>query len=530
MSANPANPPRLGLVVGHTTHESTTIWVRGDERFQRARISLTGLGGSTSDVLPLRSSADYTTAWSFRGLSPATRYRVVAGFSSSPGWSGDGVLELHGRLSTFPAPTAPAPFCFLLGSCNLPTPRITSLLQLGAGFLGTSAVRQSLGRPVDDWYWPTPAWLRRVLQWGMPRVAGLLLGGVMQATRFQLPQPDLPSPFRALRDQLWSEPPQAPAFMIHAGDQIYFDIDIPQRASTVEEYRSAYRQAWLEDDDVHEFLASLPHYMILDDHEIIDNFDNDDPGETNGARLESALVAYREWVHQRQPGGERPGGPLYYEFQYGTAFFFVLDARSTRHRDRQEMISSSQMTRLLAWLGEHAKDLKFVVSSVPFVAQLRPDATPPKPGARQEREDKWCGDAFRRQRDEIIDTIYSEEIERVVFLVGDMHCAYHATMNVGPPAGRVVIHELAGGPINQVDFPNRAQFYDRFPDVTTVGQLPFTSFLRSFQTATSSVTRVSVDPAASPMLRWEIVRTERRVPAKGAEPRPLGGWIGFERS
>ena len=48
-------------------------------------------------------------------------------------------------------------------------------------------------------------------------------------------------------------------------------------------------------------------------------------------------------------------------------------------------------------------------------------------------DDKWCGRPFRWQRDEIIDFIEEKAIERVVFLVGDMHCAYHASMSIWAP-------------------------------------------------------------------------------------------------
>lgn len=535
MPANPdarsrhADEHTTGLVIGHTTHSSTTIWVRGDERLRRVRITLTGLGEpGRSRSVALGPDRDFTAVASFVGLSQSTHYLVLALFSTGESWADGETVERHGSLCTFPDPTDCSQFCFLLGSCNLPTARITSLRELGAGFLGTSAVRRSFERPVGGWYWPGMRCLRSVLQEVVPAAAGLVLASVTKATRFQLPEPDIRSPFSELC-KLLSEEANRPAFMIHAGDQIYFDIDVPARAATTEEYRRAYRQAWFEDEDTREVLANLPHYMILDDHEIIDNFDNDrrypapppdpDPKALVDATvyLKPAVEAYRQYVNRRQPGGGVPDGPLHYQFQHGRAFFFVLDTRTQRHTDAQQMIDSRQKELLLAWLREHKTDLTFVVSSVPFVAQLRDD--------EPERQDKWCADAFRAQRAEIIETIYEEGIERVVFLVGDMHCAYHAMMRVGPPARRVVIHELAGGPINQVDFPTRGQFRDQYRGFTG-GKVPFTTVLRSFQTATSSVTRVSLDFQEPPTLRWEIVRTDRRT-TDGEEPGPLSGWISF---
>jgi hypothetical protein len=64
------------------------------------------------------------------------------------------------------------------------------------------------------------------------------------------------------------------------------------------------------------------------------------------------------------------------------------------------------------------------------------------------------------QREQIIEFINEHRIEYVVFLTGDMHCCYYATMRIGGSSiyDAVTVHELAGGPANQLQLPNLDEF------------------------------------------------------------------------
>src|SRR5262245_40585822 len=385
---------------------------------------------------------DYTAVARFDGLTPATRYQIVARFAPSRLELDHAAIERRGTVRTFPR-DASEPFSFLLGSCNLSTTRLRSVYAFVVGLLGASAVRRSLLRPIETWYWPRPVWARYPLRWLGRHLAAGLVGGVQWATRFELPdqgnlvdptpsdrQPapgappdsgpipgplDAASPFHVLRNELERPHEPMPAFMIHAGDQIYFDLDIPQRDPIAEEYRRSYRQSWLEDPEARDFLAACPQYMILDDHEIVDSFENPvDGSDTNPAcrQRDAALEAYRQYVQQRQPPPARPGA-LYYEFHYGRAFFFVLDTRTERYRAEKRIVSRDQLEVFKAWLRQHEKDLAFVVSSVPFVAQVKaPDRTKPDEADEpDERPDKWSADEFRGQRDEIIEAIHDATMQ-----------------------------------------------------------------------------------------------------------------------
>jgi hypothetical protein len=562
------------LVIGHTTHDSARIWVRGDEKHDVARIALSSARGSiATKYLLLGAYDDFTRTVDFGQLDPATRYTVRARFASS--WDGlDGsraAAEATGRLRTFPPPGTDAPFGFLHGSCNLSIVSLGNLGAMAAAALGTLAAAKSLERAAQgSLLWRLALWLGNGLVYVL--YGGLLLAQtvwfalrwvwsllarphpperptwnekaslvyavaylVYRLTGFKQtrPLPFLHNPYRRLRQLVdcGLRDEATPQFMIHAGDQIYFDFPFPSRAPTPAAYRLAYREAFFEDDGLRCFLTRCPQYMILDDHEIVDGFATDgsvpkkrDPG----AYLEAARGAYREYVDSRHPSAK---GSLFYHFDHGRTRFFVLDTRTERSEKRGKMIGPEQQRRLEQWLTDHAADVKFIVSSVPFVAELssRRSEASAKP---DQRDDKWCGPPFRAQRDEIIRFLHANGIGRVVFLVGDMHCCYHATMRIGWPHDRVTVHELAGGPVHQLQFGSLDDFVDQHRGFADPDEkIPMRTSLQQFHGAASGVLHVTVSPGAAPEVRWRVVRTSldpEVETSRGQARSPLSGRIRFE--
>jgi phosphodiesterase/alkaline phosphatase D-like protein len=346
----------------------------------------------------------------------------------------------------------------------------------------------------------------------------------------------------------WFEPP---SFFMHAGDQIYFDFPSPGRCPSRVEYRLAYREAWFEDDALRHVLTQWPHYMTLDDHEIADQFARDfkppnrlfSPTEY----LHEASRAYREYANALSPpqeNGQPKNGPYWYTFNKRKTRFFVLDTRTQRHNGRGEIIDREQMQHLLAWMKEHPLDLKFVVTSVPFVAEVNEETSDQKedwfknkvspaersaangghadaqsPG-RNPEQDKWSALAFKRQRDAIIENIAASRIEHVVFLTGDMHCCYHATMRIGCGLKKyesVTVHELAGGPVNQLQLARAHDFDCRSVKRTACG-VDYEVTLDRFHSEVSAVMHVKVEHKRRrqvfgkgteivPEVEWNVIRT-----------------------
>lgn len=379
----------------------------------------------------------------------------------------------------------------------------------------------------------------------------------------------------AKRARPWFE---SPAFFIHAGDQIYYDVPFPDRKPARKEYRRSYHEAWFDDASARHLLSHWPHYMTLDDHEIADQFAQDFRSPIEGTAphlyLDEALAAYKEYVaarHPRPDGRWTPspnGGPYWYCFSHGRARFFVLDTRTRRNQGRGEMVDPEQLHALLRWLSESPRDnLKFVVTSVPFVAEFNEAAVSQErrwadieaAGTRPNKEnDKWSAEHFRRQRGAVIGHICHHRIEHVVFLTGDMHCCYHATMRIGRGSKyeTVTVHELAGGPLNQLQLPNLSEFRTRHTGRTGgadgSGEVDYDVTLDHFHSHVSAVLHVKVDYMTHdallgvegrprPRVEWNVIRTLTDIGASGWSPRgsqdtsrpgeeALGGRLDFART
>jgi phosphodiesterase/alkaline phosphatase D-like protein len=357
-----------------------------------------------------------------------------------------------------------------------------------------------------------------------------------------------------------------PCFFIHAGDQIYYDFPDPAREPNADQYRIAYREAWFEDEPLRYVLAHWPHYMTLDDHEIADQFARDfvspheqfPGGDTESSTaddyLREAMVAYREYVHALSPTSQKPEetGPLWYTFTKGRAHFFVLDTRTQRFNKRgsaarqPQIIDDAQMNALKQWMGGCARtELKFVVTSVPFVAEINEPASNARGDWyeherigranrgkrwRNSEQDKWSASQFRAQREEIIDYIADQDIGHLVFLTGDMHCCYHATMRVEKKQARkdlipkdsakyesTLVHELAGGPVNQLQLARVDEFHQRCSKATAAGN-HYEVRLEQFHGDVSAVVHISVEypereqvtatgRTPQPEVVWNVIRT-----------------------
>lgn len=292
-------------------------------------------------------------------------------------------------------------------------------------------------------------------------------------------------------------------FMVHCGDQIYADLPgVPFPDLT--HYQREYQAAWRRKPTA-EVLAGMPHYMMLDDHEIFDGFANDVEYLWRPSQpiRDAALEAYRQYQHAHNPQAY-PSPVLYYHFRFAGAAFFALDTRSERWKDQDpQMISALQMAELLGWLDAHREEPKFVVTSVPFVAEVR------------DRSDKWCGDQFRLQREQVIEHVARRGISRLCFLTGDMHCSSHLTMTVTPADGGapLTVHELISSPINQVAAGTHRFIASPLPQTTPSGVTYHTAALdlAEFYGQHSNVMLVRYRQEAR-TVEWQIHRTKPDLP------------------
>jgi alkaline phosphatase D len=225
--------------------------------------------------------------------------------------------------------------------------------------------------------------------------------------------------FRSIQQQI--DAGRDTEFMLMVGDQIYADdLNILAPDTQVDQFFSRYKTVFSQ-AHIRKLMANTPTYMILDDHEISNDW-HQDRATSESNLLASALHAYQCYQFVHGPGFEVGNkkdvsdtpDKLWYRFRRGKSSFFVMDTRTERipSGSPPQMISSDQMAIFKSWLsaGEQKNQTKFVVTSVPFF----PD---PVSGAH----DKWAG--FSVQRKEILDYIRKQKIGKVVFLSGDVHCS-----------------------------------------------------------------------------------------------------------
>ena len=368
------------LILGHTTDTSIKIWVRASSRWPVAFVDVLDSAGrrtAPTQALPCPADDFYTEVLNWGNLSPQRPYTVKVAFGkTSQARAQDRIREAYttGTFQTFPAPGDGSKFSFLLGSCNL----------------------HSLGIVKN----PDEIWLR------IAQIAQLDHNNAR--------------------------------FMIHCGDQIYADIPWPSRPDP-EHYRAKYLDAWEDCRPMQKFLTELPHYMILDDHEVTNNFDRDMGGNSDyESLLRTALKVYYEFQHKHNPDTPPSPRQYHYTFSYGDCQFFVLDTRTWRRSNSGQMIDDNQMNALKQWLSAHKDQLKFIVSSVPFVGEVNAP-----------KQDKWCDPVYQGQRLELIQHLWGNNIAKTVFLSGDMHTSYHAQMTIAKNNRQILIHELMSSPVNQ---------------------------------------------------------------------------------
>ena len=232
-----------------------------------------------------------------------------------------------------------------------------------------------------------------------------------------------------------------PCFVLMVGDQIYADKlnrHIPiGLADTYAEFQERYLTAF-GSGNMRKLLRSLPTYMILDDHEIEDNWSRDRLRDSAKARLFNlAIGAYMsyQWSH----GPRNFGARLFYNFACGGLPFFVLDTRTQRYIDdvrdslddnhllgRPSLADEepNQLNYLLRWLVDAQNNKgnvpKFIVSSSVFVPNPM-DARVGASTTHMKNSDSWP--AFPETRKAILQTIVDHSIQNVVFLSGDIHCS-----------------------------------------------------------------------------------------------------------
>jgi alkaline phosphatase D len=338
-------------------------------------------------------------------------------------------------------------------------------------------------------------------------------------------------------DNSFGEPAR---FTMMCGDQIYADMLnrlVPVlRADTFEEFQERYHTAYGA-QNLRRLLRTSTTYMIIDDHEIEDNWTQDRINDAGKHQLFNiAIGAYQsyQWSH----GPHTWGRLLYYKFECGGYPSFVLDTRTQRYKDDLPGLHDNhmlgrpsldpvnhpgQLQRLLDWLAEQQAARgnvpKFIVTSSVFVPNDMTERNAPAPGEQEDpndpvfhlnvkrRDDSDSWPAFPETRLSLLRHIVKNKIQNVVFLAGDIHCSNAAVIEFEGSDGKdlkaLSVTSSAfywpfpfadGDPNNYVHNSKLPGQLDPFPVTGTNATMHYRSF---GYTQEDNFTRIDIDKAAA---------------------------------
>ncbi|TLF46134.1 alkaline phosphatase family protein [Halomonas urmiana] len=458
--------PQLGPIVGHTAHDRCRIWVRA--RASRDEGTQLGAEMRTLGMLGVVDRRGKVQVDEATGLPCAYYFRLHREFDRTGTFVLGQEPSLGGLDGPEPSPLSPdTEYRVRVATLTVddPLPDAESLDDSDlASRLPALAQMAPLLESLDPTEcearfrtFPDPAAgpadeLSFLI--GSCRYPGLLWK-VKEADRI----------FGPMAGQMRRQGGRTPArFTLLMGDQIYadkFNRHLPLgRADTFDEMQARYHEAFGA-PNMRSLLSQCPVYMILDDHEIEDNWSQDRLRD-NHHLFNIAIGAYMsyQWSHGPRSFGRR----LFYRFECGGYPFFVVDTRTQRYRQRAGLgdnhllgrpsldadpAHKSQLDRLLEWLSHQQAQRgnvpKFLVTASVFAPspiderlgnELRDDPERRVLEAnleKREASDSWP--AYPRTRRAILQHLHDHGIQNVVFLSGDVHCANIARLRFETEAG-----------------------------------------------------------------------------------------------
>jgi alkaline phosphatase D len=364
--------PTVGPIIGHTTTNHVRIFLRADKQKDApvfAGIRYRRLGEehwSTGVFAKLDSARDMSEVMTLNDLAADTDHEYQAGWFSpmSPVHTVETVQELplqwprqiHRFRTRSSQQTLPR--AYIVGSCRY--------LRITAGIASAPHVGDRIFASISN-----------LLEQAEPPVSAMLL----------------------------------------TGDQIYVDdlnFVAPDRElkDILHKYRVAFSQP-----NIATLMSGLPTYMILDDHEIEDNWPAN-KNKSDELLYANAMKAYELYQASHSPAHElsstgqinRELHKYWYQFTEGDIEWFVTDSRTRRNlsaADRR-ILDVEQEHALCTWLINSPARVKFVVTSVMFY-----------PDCKRSDDDAW--QAFPEQRLRLLETIRTHRIKNVIFVSGDVH-------------------------------------------------------------------------------------------------------------
>lgn len=273
--------------------------------------------------------------------------------------------------------------------------------------------------------------------------------------------------FKSISDQHAFNPI---AGLLMIGDQIYADdLNFISQDTKLPEFLSRYRTVFSQ-ENIRNLMSTVPTYMILDDHEIEDNWPSKSCNQDKVVLYPNAIHAYQIYQCSHSPlfdaklDGRIEGilQKFWYSFTDGCADWFVMDSRTERFisKSRRNMVNQMQLDALFKWLEEGDNRVKMIVTSVPFAPDLDNDAS-----------DKWG--AFPEQRTQILEFLAKMRSSKVVFVSGDVHCSFTAKIFMQGRDAPLAYQIVSSSFFWPYPHMHKGEFIQNQPLITTTPDSPF---------------------------------------------------------
>jgi len=443
--------PHLGPIVGHTTHRSCRLWIRAFDSADR-KADLAD-DRRTIGVLTVMAENDQDLPLDRR---PVFYFRLRREYDRTGTFNLGVDQSLGGQGQPFPL-KPDTTYRIRMGTMSVDDP-LPNEEDLDGALVAKRLPAPDVWQPEFDRLAPeTSEAIFRTFK--SPAAVDTTLAFLLGSCRYPgilFQERESDQIFGPMLSEARGRDGRGPArFALMMGDQIYADVLnrlLPVgRADTFEEFQERYHTAW-GSAAMRRLLRHLPSYMMLDDHEIEDNWTQDrvrhEPGRGLYLHAIRAYLSY-QWSH----GPRTWEGPIYYKFECNGYPFFVLDTRSQRYTDDDDKSLNdnhllgrpaldprepNQLNRLLAWLTEQKQQRgaapKFIITASVFVPN---DVGTTKSDAKKLKDDSWP--AFPETRRALLQHIVAGDIQNVVFLSGDIHCTNVASMAFsGSPAAQAL--------------------------------------------------------------------------------------------
>ena len=228
----------------------------------------------------------------------------------------------------------------------------------------------------------------------------------------------------------------APRFVVLTGDQVYTDATAGILDPSIADgrYVLPYNR-WLRARAVRTVLRQVHTFMLLDDHEVENDWEEEPPAGSDRAEVfDTAMAAYRKY----QSDHISPAIPPYFDFRFDQFRFFMLDTRTRREpRDLDNIATAdifdgqgpgSQYGALDAWLnGAHPNRPNFIMSPSMLLPRHR-EAARWGDVRSAIHSDGW--DGYLASLHRLLARVYESNADHIVFLSGDEHFGCIATITI----------------------------------------------------------------------------------------------------